>query len=150
MSYILELRRIEGVGHRPLQVVGCCAYLFDKEGKILLTKRKDDDTWCVPGGIVELSEAPIEAVKREVKEETGLVLGELTLVGVSGGADGHHIFPNGDEIYSVDIHYLCKDYVGVLQKQENEIAQLQFFDVNNLPNNLWESDRKIIDRIIEN
>ncbi len=42
MSYISELRKIDKVGHRPIQVVGCCVYLFDEKGRILLTKRQDD------------------------------------------------------------------------------------------------------------
>ena len=148
MSYIMDLRKIDGIGHRPLQTVGVCVYIFDRDGKILLTKRKDDSTWCVPGGIVEIGEIPLEAAKREVLEETGLKVDNLSLFDVTGGEDGHHIFPNGDEIFSVDVHYVCKDYIGKLRKQDSEVLKLQFFDVNNLPPDLWQIDRKIINLIV--
>lgn len=52
--------------------------LIEKNGKILLGKKPDGigpypDTWHLPGGGVNLEEESAEdAVRREVKEETGL------------------------------------------------------------------------------
>ena len=77
MGYILDLRKIEGIGHRPLQMVACAVFLFDENGKVLLQKRADDFTWCVPGGSMELGETPEEAARREFFEETGLELYEI-------------------------------------------------------------------------
>lgn len=126
MGYILDLRKIEGVGCRPLMMVACGVFLFDKDGRILLTKRADDQTWCAPGGSMELGETPEEAAKREFFEETGLTLGDLTLINIFSGEECHHIYPNGDEIYAVDIHYLCYEYSGTFHKQEDEVLELLF------------------------
>lgn len=130
-----------------MQVVGVCVYLYNSVGEILLTKRCDDGTWCVPGGLVELGETPIDAITREALEETGLHVNDLHLFDVTGGEDGYHKYPNGDETYAIDIHYICKNYSGTLIKQDGEIAQLDFFSVDDLPDNIWMSDRKIIERI---
>ena len=47
---------------------------------ILLVKARDKSTWQLPGGRIEPGETPVEAVAREVKEETGLEarVGRLT------------------------------------------------------------------------
>lgn len=61
----------------PIQpVVGVGAVILKKKS-MLLEKRKNDPgrgKWSIPGGVVELGETLHQAVKREVKEETGLTV----------------------------------------------------------------------------
>ena len=49
--------------------------IITKEDKILLTKRalflQEGGKWCLPGGHIDIGESAEDAVKREVKEETG-------------------------------------------------------------------------------
>ncbi len=58
------------------------------EDKILLLKRHPDDqhgeTWCAPGGGIEPGEKPINAVARELLEETGILVevGQLESLGI--------------------------------------------------------------------
>jgi ADP-ribose pyrophosphatase YjhB (NUDIX family) len=57
---------------QPLVGVGS---IIIHQSKILIVKRANEPAkglWSVPGGVVELGEHLHEAVKREVKEETGL------------------------------------------------------------------------------
>lgn len=53
-----------------------------ESGEILLMERADGSGWCLPCGWVEPNERPIEAVIREVCEETGLEIDVKQLVGV--------------------------------------------------------------------
>ncbi|MDQ3099233.1 MAG: NUDIX domain-containing protein [bacterium] len=53
-------------------VIACCRRLDDH--RILLIKRKDFGYWSIPGGMVELGESLEAAIKREVVEETSVVL----------------------------------------------------------------------------
>lgn len=56
----------------PKTTVGA---IIEKNGKILITKRNVDPFkgyWVIPGGHVEKYETAEVAVKREIKEETGL------------------------------------------------------------------------------
>ena len=41
-------------------------------GKLLLEKRRDSDTWGLVGGGVKNYEEPLDAIAREIKEELGL------------------------------------------------------------------------------
>jgi len=53
-----------------------------KNGNFLVTQRNDTKAWTLPGGGLENGESPEDAVKREVKEETGLEIEPLSLTGI--------------------------------------------------------------------
>jgi ADP-ribose pyrophosphatase YjhB (NUDIX family) len=63
--------------------VGVSAAIFNKTGDLLLVRRSDDQTWCLPCGWAEVGETPQQSVAREVLEETGLRVrvGELIRLG---------------------------------------------------------------------
>jgi 8-oxo-dGTP diphosphatase len=76
----------------PVVAVG--AFVFDREGRILLVERgrpPGAGLWTVPGGKLEMNETLAQAVAREVREETGLVVevGALACV-VERMAEGYH------------------------------------------------------------
>ncbi len=133
-DYIMDLRKI--VGNRPILQVGASVIVEDKEGRILLQLRKDNECWGYAGGSVNLDEVVEEAAKRELFEETGLVAKSLELFGVFSGPQIHYIYPNGDEVSNVDIVYICKEYEGVMKAQESEVLKLRFFEASSLPENL--------------
>ena len=47
-------------------------FLVNRDNKVLLTWNKNLQTWIPVGGHIDKGESPMEAICREVKEETGL------------------------------------------------------------------------------
>jgi len=63
----------------PEPVVG--ALIFDEEGKLfLMNSPKWHGAYIVPGGHIEDGETMERAIKREVKEETGLEIEDLEFI----------------------------------------------------------------------
>ena len=77
------------VGHVTPKVSADAA-VFDDEGRVLLQRRADDGTWCLPGGYADPNEAPRETAVREVREETGLDVEPADLVGVYARKAGEY------------------------------------------------------------
>jgi 8-oxo-dGTP diphosphatase len=66
-----------------MPTVGVFAAIFDEQGRILCVKQTGaPGRWSTPGGRMEKGESPLEALAREVEEETGLVIRPLRLIGV--------------------------------------------------------------------
>ena len=61
------------------------AVVFDAKGRLLLISRKFQPfagAYALPGGFVDIGETVEDACRRELREETGVVAGKLTLIGV--------------------------------------------------------------------
>jgi 8-oxo-dGTP diphosphatase len=72
----------------PLLTVDCV--VLDQEGRILLIRRNNppfQGCYALPGGFVEIGETVEDACRREVKEETGVDISALRLVGVYSAPD---------------------------------------------------------------
>lgn len=65
--------------------------VFNEFGDVLLIQRNDTRTLAPPGGHLERGELPTDNVAREVREETGLIVMPIRLVGVNYW----HVKPDG-------------------------------------------------------
>lgn len=73
----------QGTAPRPL--IGIGVMIENSKGELLLGLRKGAHgagQWCFPGGHLEFSETIFETAAREVKEETGLEVGTMSLISV--------------------------------------------------------------------
>jgi ADP-ribose pyrophosphatase YjhB (NUDIX family) len=85
--------------------LGCTAAIFDKDGRIFLTRRMDNGQWCLPGGGMESGESVAEACEREVWKETGLRVRVKRLVGVYSHPDQLVVYPDGNKAHIVALHF---------------------------------------------
>jgi 8-oxo-dGTP pyrophosphatase MutT (NUDIX family) len=67
----------------PKKQTGTSVLFFDALGRLLIVKPNYKDGWSVPGGSADVNESPLHCALREVKEEIGLDVKKLDLVGIS-------------------------------------------------------------------
>jgi len=147
MDYINNLRK--HIGKQPLILVGSTVLVLDERNRLLMMKRSDNHCWGVPGGAMELGEATEETAKRELLEETGLKVNELTFFGVFSGQELYYRYPNGDEVYNVIIAYLGCDVQGNVVLSDGEHYGFQYFDLEQLPENISPPVKPILKKLLE-
>lgn len=143
MEYYKFLRQY--VGHSPIILPGSVVIILNEKNEVLLQKRHDG-TWGLPGGLMDLGESFEEVAKREVLEETGLIVENLTLLNVFSGSDYYLKVPNGDELYSVTAVYYTSNVSGDMKVDYRESETMQYFSICHLPNGLTKVYRGFIEQ----
>lgn len=98
-------------------------------GQILLIKREDFEVWCLPGGMVDFGESLAQAAMREAREETGLEVELVRLIGVYSRL--------GSGIDSHAASFAARPVGGSLRPQAGEVIDLGFFLPDVLPEPLF-------------
>ena len=91
---------------RPLVGIGVCVL---RPGAVLLVRRgnpPNKGSWALPGGGQELGETAQACARRELEEETGLIVGELHLAAVVDSL-------TGDSTGRIRFHYTIIDYAAL-------------------------------------
>jgi nucleoside triphosphatase len=88
----------------PEATVG--ALVVNSKGEVLIVRSaKWNDKFTVPGGHIELGERAEDAIKREMKEETGLDIQSVELLLVQQAIYPEHYYKHEHFIF---MDYLCK------------------------------------------
>jgi mutator protein MutT len=96
----------------PLVGVGA---VIVEAGRVLLIRRASEPMkghWSIPGGLLELGETLTEGVRREVREETGLIVEAIELIEL---LDRIHLAGERVRYHYVIADYLCRVIGGRLQ-----------------------------------
>ena len=107
--------------------------IMDDEGRILLGRRSDDGTWCLPGGRLEPGESFADCARRECLEELGC---EVELDGViavlSNPGTQIRRYPDGRSIQLVGVVF--RGYLGSQEGTgDGEITEVDWFRTDDLP-----------------
>jgi ADP-ribose pyrophosphatase YjhB (NUDIX family) len=127
---------------QPRFTVTAGVVVTDERGRVLLLRHvlRKGSGWGVPGGFVNAGEQPADAVRREVKEETGLALDSVELVFVrTHGA-----------VRQVEIMFrgrMKSEAVGRLDKGF-EIDRAEWFALDALPADIDRDQRRLIARAL--
>lgn len=137
-EYITWLRR--RVGTALIVLPSVSAVVCDADGGLLLQLHAETGAWGLPGGMVEPEEDPEAAVVREVREETGLEIEVIALLGVYGGPDSTVEYRNGDRTSYVRTSYAARVVGGALRPDERESLELRWVP--------WDGWRELVRRPI--
>jgi len=112
---------------RPARVtLGVRGLVVDHKGRVCLVRHTYRDGWFLPGGGVKTREALVDAVARELREETGVVVAETpqNVLGVYSSRHGNR----SDHI----VVFVVTDW-RVEESASPEIAEVAFFPPDELP-----------------
>jgi 8-oxo-dGTP pyrophosphatase MutT (NUDIX family) len=130
-AYLSRLR--SKIGRELLLLPGVAAVIEDELGRILLQEKSSGEAWSLPGGAIEPGETPEQAICREVREETGLLVEPRRIIGVYGGRHFRYTYPNGDKVEYLVVLYLCVPTGTSSEPPDPETRSLRYFGKKEMP-----------------
>ena len=120
-GYMGQLRR--SLGHDLLLAPAAAACIRDDGRRVLLVRRSDGaNLWGFPGGAIEPGERADQALVREVREEIGLEVEPVALIGIYSGPEYIFAYPNGDRVQPITAFFECRVVGGQLRPDRHEIV----------------------------
>jgi 8-oxo-dGTP pyrophosphatase MutT (NUDIX family) len=101
-------------------------------GQILIIERVDNGQVGIPAGALEENETIEACIIREVKEETGLTIVDLEVIGISSNPTTESVeYPNGDKIQYFTVEFYSKSWSGAIKVEDTEeVKKAQFMDIS--------------------
>ena len=142
------------VGGDKMPGTGLGVMLFNDEGKILLIKRNDDavkaasdmhleGTWTLPAGKIKNGETIFEAARRKAMQEVNLNIDDLSIISIADDINEYAHF--------ITLGILARMWNGEINLGDTEEqVEYDWFDINDLPINLCEPSKNIIDNYLNN
>jgi ADP-ribose pyrophosphatase YjhB (NUDIX family) len=113
-------------------LVGVLGIVLDEEGRVLLFKHtyRPFAPWGLPSGLLKSNESPAEAIEREIREETGLVVEFVEVLEVRAGARPQRL----------DVWLRCRSHGG-MSRPSAEVDEARFFELGQLPPLITEQEQ---------
>lgn len=124
--------------------------LIERDGRLLMERRSDCGRWGFVGGAIEAEEVLEEGLRREVLEETGLVVTDEELFVVFPGPSRVVRYPDGNVVRLLTFVYRARvEGFGTLRRSD-ESEELRFFRREELPGlDVIETSRPIVDAYLD-
>jgi 8-oxo-dGTP diphosphatase len=124
--------------------VCCGVVVIDDRDQVLLMRRRDDGTWGVPGGGLEVAETWQQAARRECREETGWDVDLHGLLGLySDPATQVHRYPDGRVVHCVGAVFLASPRARA-GSPDGEATDIGWFGFDRLPTPLFAPDVPVL------
>lgn len=118
--------------------VSVAAIIFNNKGELLLLNHilRPKFNWGIPGGFINHGEQPEDALRRELREETGIELEKVRMIRVR--TINRHI----------EILFQAEGK-GKAEVKSHEISDVGWFRADNLPERLSEVQKVIIQNFLD-
>ncbi len=141
-----SLRQDFAETHVPVVTVG--ALIFSDTGQVLIVRtHKWSNLWGIPGGKIKWGEPSVEALRREIKEETGLEITDIEFVLIQDCIHSKEFYR---EAHFVLLNYTCRSASGLEVKLNDEAREFRWLSMAEalaLPLN--QPTRKLIEAVEE-
>jgi ADP-ribose pyrophosphatase YjhB (NUDIX family) len=107
------------------------ALVLDGDGRILLARRGIEPYrgfWDIPGGFLDEGEHPLDAVRRELREEAGVEIEPLSFFGAWVDSYGE----SDDTHSTLNLYWKARIVAGV-PRPADDVAELAWFSPGELP-----------------
>jgi NAD+ diphosphatase len=107
------------------------AVCVDEQGRVLLGRRAlepDKGLWDLPGGFVDEDEHPLDALRRELREETGLEIEPQAFLGVWMDRYGY----DSSATSTLNLYWTARVLSGD-EAAADDVAELRWFQRDELP-----------------
>jgi mutator protein MutT len=113
------------------------AIVFNDSGQVLLLKHRfrAGSGWGLPGGFLEAGEQPLDALRRELREEIGMEIKDVEVFAARSFRKPRQ----------VEVLFRCRAN-GSPHPQDMEIESAEWFSVKSLPEGLPKDQKLFIER----
>ena len=130
-DYYKNLR--EKIGNELIFMPSVAGIIRNHQGEILFGRKHNEQNWGLIAGAIEVGETPAQAMIREAREETGLDIEPLRIIGVYGGEEQRFTYSNGHEVEYLTIVFECEILGGSLVQDNEEMKDFKFFPEDKVP-----------------
>lgn len=125
---------------------GTVAVILDEtRSNVLLHLRDDQPMWSMPGGPPDFGESFSTCITRETKEETGLNIEIVRLIGVYSDPEFWIFsYPDGNRAHAFAAAFECTVLSGELRPNMTDSLEVKWFPVDDLPDNVMPMHPKVI------
>ncbi len=128
--------------------------VYSKNGTVLMVKDTQSKQWEFPGGGIEVGESEIDALKRELYEETGLSLNDVALDPINLISSTEELFydlPSQEAWLTRRKFYLIFNLSGILSADGNgsDVTEVSFRKIHSLKNSVSLTINGVINKMVD-